>query len=174
MPIEIRRVTTDELITAHSWTQASDSFRRWFKYHGGSQTLKEFLAEQTQANYHNFAVIKDEEFVALITYVEMTPNNLLVDTTHPPSSISKEELATAIYSIGYEFFNMGAKRCECWGASYNRHTRKLALLCGMRPDGMICYAGTHRGKLVKSVRYTVTREEHLAQRCVVNPEYAAS
>lgn len=162
--IQIQRATTEQLRLAHQWTHLNPKTKDWFAYQGGQQELDEFLGEQTRPNYHQFAVMNDEQFAALVTYIEYQPDSFLIDVTAPPGSISKEELARAIYSIGCAIFDAGAKRCECWGLKINRYTRKLALLCGLRADGMVCYSGTHRGKLVQSIRYSVSRNEHYNQR----------
>jgi hypothetical protein len=136
------------------WIQAR---RDWFPETGGRQTWEEYLADAHRFNQADFAVELDGQLVSVITVDTATPGHYqfhLASCPQPPV----EELIDAVYTLGYGLFEQAnAQEIFTFIPSFHRGSRRVALACGLRPDGNEEVKAEFRGRPIRWIRYQMSR-----------------
>lgn len=72
-----------------------------------------------------------------------------------------EMIALAIEQLLYDLLDCGLTEAFCWVAEKNLGVRKLCAKMEMKPDGFVMFKGAYRGRVIRWLRHSITRDQLL-------------
>ena len=79
------------------------------------------------------------------------------------SSANPDSIVEAIIYLEYETLKFGMKEINVWVAERNRGVRRICERANLKPDGVVMFRGAYRGRVIRWLRHSLTREDLDAQ-----------
>jgi hypothetical protein len=68
-------------------------------------------------------------------------------------------IMAAAHQLMHDLLAFGMQEAFVWVAAKHISVRKLCVNIGLMPDGVVMYKGAYRGRVIKWLRHSVTREQ---------------
>ena len=153
----IRRLVSgdeDLLREAWEWTNNSPS---WFRdadrvFNQTTLNAEEQLGDRAKW----FIGVFDQELEAVVI-VERKGNGQFEGHLMARRNANAELIASAINHVLADLLNYGLMEAYCWIAEKNHGVRNICNAIGLRPDGIVMWKGSYKGRVIKWLRYSVQR-----------------
>lgn len=152
---------------AYGWDRDAPRWYREMDSVFGDYSLNEYVAKAREATQVNIGLFEGREIFAMIT------TNLVAMTTDPTASgvydlhlaaarhAGAEKIVRAFESIRRQMFeDLNALALYGWVASVNRPLVRLSRRLGFKPDGLLMFKGSVRGRVIRWERVTYTRGDY--------------
>lgn len=116
-------------------------------------TLSEFLNGATEDNQADVGVWHEDQFIALISFVEIVPRRLEINLWAKRKACT-EAIAWAAFNAMHGLFQNGAKEVTAWLSSKNVPVKKMCIMTGMKRDGLRTWRKGPRGIPLQWDRYS--------------------
>lgn len=161
----IRRLTSDDadlLREAWEWDASRPSWYKQMDKVFFSASVEDFITMLDDWHYCLIGVFENDLIAIII--VEWKDNGQfeghLVARRHANVGL----IALAAEHVLYDMLDFGLEEASVWVAEKNAGVAKLCARIGLLPDGVVMYKGSYRGRLIKWLRHSVTREELLTRK----------
>lgn len=132
---------------------------RWYREADAvfnSGTEDDFVARAATAAY--LGVFDNGELIGLVI-VEMPTPRYHEGHLCARRGASSLKLTVACVTIVSDLLNLGMTQLSCWVAERNTSVRKICATIGLQPDGVVMWRGSHYGRAIKWVRYSIRRDQ---------------
>lgn len=146
------------LRTAYRWDA---DYPRWWREMDrvfNSGTEDDFIERARNSRSAYIGVFDGDDMIALVIVETPAP------TIHEGHLLAKrganqELLTAACLALVSDLFSLGMTQTFVWVAERHSALKKMCVNIGLQPDGLVMWRGSHHGKPIKWVRYSIRHDE---------------
>ncbi len=150
----------DLLREAWGWTNGSPA---WFRDADQVFNRVALNAEDQLADTSKWLIAVFDHELEAVVIVDRKGSGQFEGHLMARRNANAELIASAISCVLLDLLNCGLTEAYCWVAEKNRGVRNICNQIGLRPDGIVMWKGSYRGRVIKWLRHSIRCEDLLME-----------